>query len=56
MTVQRQVLLLLREKARQLNTAVLFITHDMAVVSQFCDRVYVMYAGSVVESGPTGAR
>ncbi len=52
-TVQRQVLLLLREKARQLNTAVLFITHDMAVVSQFCDRVYVMYAGSVVESGPT---
>jgi peptide/nickel transport system ATP-binding protein len=53
-TVQRQVLLLLREKARQLNTAVLFITHDMAVVSQFCDRVYVMYAGSVVESGPTG--
>jgi len=53
-TVQRQVLLLLREKARALNTAVLFITHDMAVVSQFCDRVYVMYAGSVVESGPTG--
>jgi len=54
-TVQRQVLLLLREKARQLNTAVLFITHDMAVVSQFCDRVYVMYAGSVVEEGPTAA-
>jgi peptide/nickel transport system ATP-binding protein len=52
-TVQRQVLLLLREKARQLDTAILFITHDMAVVSQFCDRVYVMYAGSVVESGPT---
>ena len=52
-TVQRQVLLLLREKARQLNTAVLFITHDMAVVSQFCDRVYVMYAGSVVEHGLT---
>lgn len=52
-TVQRQVLLLLREKARQRNTAVLFITHDMAVVSQFCDRVYVMYGGSVVEDGPT---
>ena len=52
-TVQRQVLLLLREKARQLSTGVLFITHDMAVVSQFCDRVYVMYAGSVVENGPT---
>jgi peptide/nickel transport system ATP-binding protein len=52
-TVQRQVLLLMREKARAMNTAVLFITHDMAVVSQFCQRVYVMYAGSVVEDGPT---
>ena len=44
-TVQRQVLLLMREKAREKNAAILFITHDMAVVSQFCDRVYVMYAG-----------
>lgn len=52
-TVQRQVLLLLREKARERGTAILFITHDMAVVSQFCDRVYVMYAGSVVEQGAT---
>jgi peptide/nickel transport system ATP-binding protein len=52
-TVQRQVLLLMREKARAMNTAILFITHDMAVVSQFCQRVYVMYAGSVVEDGPT---
>ncbi|WP_036666548.1 ABC transporter ATP-binding protein [Paludibacterium yongneupense] len=52
-TVQRQVLLLLRERARALGTGVLFISHDMAVVSQLCDRVYVMYAGSVVESGPT---
>ncbi len=52
-TVQRQVLLLLREKARQHGTAILLITHDMAVVSQFCDRVYVMYTGAVVEEGPT---
>lgn len=52
-TVQRQVLALLRAKAREHQTAILFITHDMAVVSQFCDRVYVMYAGSVVEEGPT---
>ncbi|WP_213991102.1 ABC transporter ATP-binding protein [Sodalis sp. dw_96] len=52
-TVQRQVLLLLQRKARASGTAVLFITHDMAVVSQLCDRVYVMYAGTVVESGPT---
>ncbi|AAY93288.2 MULTISPECIES: ABC transporter ATP-binding protein [Pseudomonas] len=52
-TVQRQVLLLLREKARQRGTAILLITHDMAVVSQFCDRVYVMYTGAVVEQGST---
>ncbi len=52
-TVQRQVLLLLQRKARASGTAVLFITHDMAVVSQLCDRVYVMYAGTVTESGPT---
>jgi peptide/nickel transport system ATP-binding protein len=50
-TVQRQVLLLLREKARARGTAILLITHDMALVSQFCDRVYVMYTGGVVEQG-----
>ena len=54
-TVQRQVLLLMRDKAREKGAAVLLITHDMAVVSQFCDRVYVMYAGAVVEDGPTAA-
>ncbi|CAI0850622.1 ABC transporter ATP-binding protein [Serratia grimesii] len=52
-TVQRQVLRLLQQKARASGTAVLFITHDMAVVSQLCDRVYVMYAGHVIESGTT---
>ncbi|MGI3748157.1 MAG: ABC transporter ATP-binding protein [Janthinobacterium lividum] len=52
-TVQRQVLLLLREKARARGTAILLITHDMALVSQFCDRVYVMYTGAVVEQGVT---
>ncbi|MFP9230572.1 ABC transporter ATP-binding protein [Pectobacterium cacticida] len=52
-TVQRQVLRLLQRKARASGTAVLFITHDMAVVSQLCDRVYVMYAGHVIESGKT---
>lgn len=52
-TVQKQVLMLLRERARKTGTAILLITHDMAVVSQFCERVYVMYAGGVVEQGTT---
>ncbi|MBG6241459.1 MAG: ABC transporter ATP-binding protein [Candidatus Symbiopectobacterium sp. Dall1.0] len=54
-TVQRQVLRLLKQKAQERGTAVLFISHDMAVVSQLCDRLYVMYAGNVIESGATQA-
>jgi len=52
-TVQAQVLALLRERARARGTAVLFITHDLAVVSQLCSRIYVMYAGQIVEFGAT---
>lgn len=52
-TVQAQVLSLIREQARARGTAVLLITHDLAVVSQLCTRVYVMYAGEIVESGMT---
>jgi peptide/nickel transport system ATP-binding protein len=52
-TVQAQVLALLRERARERGISVLFITHDLAVVAQLCDRVYVMYAGKVVEDGTT---
>lgn len=51
-TVQAQILNLIRRKADETRAAVLFVTHDLAVVSQLCDRVYVMYAGSVVEQGP----
>jgi peptide/nickel transport system ATP-binding protein len=54
-TVQAQVLALLRERAAARGTAVLFITHDLAVVAQLCSRVYVMYAGRVVEEGTTEA-
>ncbi|SDP10463.1 ABC transporter ATP-binding protein [Actinacidiphila guanduensis] len=49
-TVQAQVLALLRESTR--DAAVLFITHDMGVVAEIADQVVVMYAGTVVESGP----
>ena len=54
-TVQRQVLSLLRGRSRDVGAAVLLITHDMGVVSEYTDRLYVMYAGRIVESGPTGA-
>jgi oligopeptide/dipeptide ABC transporter ATP-binding protein len=51
-TVQAQVLQLLREIRDTHGTAVLFITHDLGLVTELCDRVYVMYAGNVVEQGP----
>ena len=54
-TVQAQVLALIRDHARRVGAAVLFISHDLAVVGQLCDRLYVLYAGTVVESGPTAA-
>jgi len=52
-TVQAQVLKLLDDVRRQMNLAMLFITHDMRVAAQVCHRVMVMRAGRVVESGPT---
>ena len=54
-TVQAQILALLDELRRERGLALLFITHDFGVVSQLCDRVAVMYAGQVVEEGPTQA-
>jgi peptide/nickel transport system ATP-binding protein len=50
-TIQAQVLLLIRELAVKNQLAVLFITHDLSVVATLCDRVAVMYAGTIVESG-----
>lgn len=52
-TIQAQVLEIIREMCTKTGTAVLIITHDLGVVSHLCDRTYVMYAGSIVESGPT---
>ena len=52
-TVQAQILSLLRELTSQRGLAIIFITHDFGVVSQICDEVAVMYAGRIVERGPT---
>lgn len=51
-TVQAQVLASLREVQREAGAAMILITHDMGLVAETADRVTVMYAGSVVESGP----
>ena len=53
-TVQAQVLKLLREIRDTHGTAILFITHDLGVIAELCDWVYVMYAGAVLEQGPVG--
>ena len=50
--VQRQVLDVLRALQARLGLAMILVTHDMAVVAYACDRVAVMYAGEIVESGP----
>ncbi len=50
-TVQIQVLLLLRELQRELGMAVIFVTHDIGVAVEISDRISVMYAGRIVESG-----
>jgi oligopeptide transport system ATP-binding protein len=52
-TVQAQILELIRQRQQELGTAIIFITHDLGVVASFCRRVNVMYAGRVVESGFT---
>ncbi|MGY5955687.1 ABC transporter ATP-binding protein [Kosakonia sp. BK9b] len=48
-TVRRQVLSILDEQLQRRQTGLLFITHDLNLVSRFCDRVLVMYAGRIVE-------
>jgi oligopeptide/dipeptide ABC transporter ATP-binding protein len=51
-TVQAQIMALLDRIRRELGIAILFISHNLDLVAEICDRTFVMYAGSVVESGP----
>ncbi|MEG1311238.1 MAG: ABC transporter ATP-binding protein [Romboutsia sp.] len=50
-TIQSQILNLMRNLKTNLNTSIMLITHDLGVVAQMCDRVVVMYAGKVIEIG-----
>jgi peptide/nickel transport system ATP-binding protein len=54
-TVQIQIILLLRRLQRELGMAVIFVTHDVGVAVEIADRLAVMYAGRFVETGPTAA-
>ncbi|NOX30698.1 MAG: ABC transporter ATP-binding protein [Actinobacteria bacterium] len=52
-TVQAQILVLLRDLVEDHNSSLLLITHDLAVVANVCEEVLVMYGGRIIESGPT---
>jgi peptide/nickel transport system ATP-binding protein len=52
-TIQAEVIELLQRLRDQRGLAVLFVSHDLAVITELCDRIVVFYAGEVVESGPT---
>ncbi len=52
-TVQKEIILLLKELQQEYGMSILFITHDLALVSEIADRVLVMYKGAIVEQGKT---
>ncbi|HQT75548.1 MAG: ABC transporter ATP-binding protein [Rhodospirillales bacterium 20-64-7] len=54
-TTQAVVMDLIREQVRQAHTSVVLITHDLALAGEYCDRIAVMHAGHIVESGSTEA-
>ena len=53
-TIQAQILDLIREKKEQYQTSVIMITHDLGVIAEMCDQVCVMYAGRIVERAGSG--
>jgi oligopeptide/dipeptide ABC transporter ATP-binding protein len=53
-TIQAQVLELMRQLRRETGAAIMLITHDLGVVAEMADRVIVMYAGQIVEEAPVG--
>jgi peptide/nickel transport system ATP-binding protein len=52
-TTQAQILELLREIVRQTHTSLIIVTHNLGIVARYADRIYVMYAGEIVETGTT---
>jgi len=54
-TVQHQILKFLAEMRHEFDVALILISHDLAVISQVCDRVYIMYGGQLVEQGDTAS-
>lgn len=51
-TIQAQILKLMKDIRKQRNMSIILITHDLGIVSDFCDRVAVMYTGEIVETAP----
>lgn len=54
-TIQAEIIALIRELQNEYGMAVLFITHDLSLVAQNCDRVAVMYAGKIIETAPSSS-
>src|SRR3990167_8402511 len=52
-TIQAQIMQLILEQVRARNASCIFVLHDLALASQVCDRIVVLYAGQMVEAGPT---
>ncbi len=52
-TIEAQILVLLRNLTKEYDTSVLFVTHDLGVANEICDRITVMYAGQIMESAST---